>query len=369
MDIERSGPAGRPRVPGYDLLRLAAIVAVITIHVLMHYRGLVPGTSPIALIDKTLHFAVPVFFFVSGALIWGRAGDRRSAELGRRAMTLLPPYLAWSGLYLLLTTLRPGAALALRQVPGMLLFGKSWYHLYFVPVLFLYYLLTPAFAPFARRQPEILVIAAYLLRIAGTTAIAPVLVHVADPYLTTFVTVATVHLSDVALGAWFAVRREHVLPVLRRIGPAMALAGLVLLIGRSAGALTAGMPPVLSRGIVPLGTALVVLGSSGAVFAISFRPDHAARVSSLGRLVFGVYLSHPLFVFALAEALQASRLSWLWGQTWMPVVSTLGVTLAAFTASATLASRPHLAWLVGLRGRTAIRTAVTSGTGEGGLVA
>jgi len=76
------------------------MVAVVGIHCLMAYRPTVGQYSPVAVLDTLLHFAVPAFFFVSGALVWGGYSGRTARDftrfLKRRTMVVIAPYLAWS---------------------------------------------------------------------------------------------------------------------------------------------------------------------------------------------------------------------------------------------------------------------------------
>ena len=60
------------RILAYDALRTFAIVSVVAIHSLMPYRDLLASNAPVRLLDDLLHYAVPLFVFISGALVWGR---------------------------------------------------------------------------------------------------------------------------------------------------------------------------------------------------------------------------------------------------------------------------------------------------------
>ena len=61
-----------PRILAYDALRAFAIVTVVAIHSLMPYRAVFRPTAPVRVFDDLLHYAVPLFVFISGYFVWRR---------------------------------------------------------------------------------------------------------------------------------------------------------------------------------------------------------------------------------------------------------------------------------------------------------
>jgi peptidoglycan/LPS O-acetylase OafA/YrhL len=131
-------PAGS-RNDALDAARFAAALGVILIHC-----G--PTTAAAArVVDGFQDFAVPFFLLASLYLFWREvsAASRVGPALGRRAVRLLVPYLAWTAIYL---TARIGK-LALQGTPGrsllefesllpILAAGQGAVQLYFLPYLF-----------------------------------------------------------------------------------------------------------------------------------------------------------------------------------------------------------------------------------------
>ena len=115
-----------------------------------------PQGSPewllLAAANRTLHFAVPAFLFMT-TLVLG-ASFYREFRLGRylrnRALRLLWPYLLWSGIYLLFRYWDTGVFQPERLL-HQLLFGKAYFHLYFLVVALQLTLLLPFFVPLLRR--------------------------------------------------------------------------------------------------------------------------------------------------------------------------------------------------------------------------
>ncbi len=342
----------RSRTPGYDVLRIIAILAVIAIHTLMVYRGVAGAAAPVILIDQMLHFAVPVFFFVSGAVIWGRpfagGGVAYARFLRGRASRVVLPYLAWSAVYLLLLASRQGWLPVLQASPLLILSGRTWYHLFFVPALLLLYLLTPLASPLAQRWPGWFVLAAYALRLGAASFVAALVRGADGASLWSVALTVTVHLSEMALGAWFAVRIRDVLPNIRRWWPALIAAGGALLLMRLLSALPPDLPRPLTQTVVPLGTALEVLGLAGLCFALTADRAGGSVVRRTAALTYGVYLSHPLTALAWNGAVAALGWEALWRTPWFALVAFACIAAASFAVSALLARRPMTAWLVGL---------------------
>ncbi|WP_243671060.1 acyltransferase [Methanoculleus chikugoensis] len=129
-----------------------AALAVIAVHVSMNYTR-IPAVNLLALLDVFIyisaHFAVPVFIFVSGWVLAARyAGDYSPGEFyRRRAKTILPPYLFFTALYLLVAV--EGGTIGFSGVPSLervveaLLLGNAAYHLWFFVLIIQLYLLFP----------------------------------------------------------------------------------------------------------------------------------------------------------------------------------------------------------------------------------
>jgi len=340
------------RETGYDLLRVWAIVAVVSIHVLMVYR--VPGApvSAVSLLDDLLHFAVPVFFFVSGALVWGGYRGSSAAHyagfLQRRAITVAAPYLAWSALYLTIAGIRGNWVYWVAHTPLLLFTGRSWYHLYFVPVLLLFYLLTPLAAPLARRWPELFVLGAYaaVLTLSGpVTALAS---RVGGPMLVTFAAASVTHFSHMALGAWFAHRKRYALPRLQLIWPILVVTGVMFSLVTSTRYL-----PAISRGplaivVTQAVMGLLVLGLAGLAFRIRLGESARPRVATAAAYSYGVYLVHPALLLAWRSAITTLGGSGWWDWPWFAVLSLFAITGLSLAIISLLAARTSTAWVVGL---------------------
>jgi len=344
-------PAGR--IVAYDALRVFAILTVVAIHTLMPYRSVLPASSPVRIFDDVLHYAVPLFVFISGALVWARpwrsAPGAYRGFVGRRAGLIGLPYLAWAALYATLSVAGAtgDAATPLHRIPGLIANGHIWYHLYFVPMLLTFYLLTPIASRLARWNPEALVVAAYALRIIA----GPWLTRSAsaiDPLFGQYATHVLSHLPHMALGAWFALR----LPVLPRwfksAWPLLLVAGLTGLTLVSARGLPQ-WPLELQRLIFPAVMAATVLGMALGALALEPRYEsRAALLTRLGSLAFGVYFVHPLLLELVAGGVAISG-TWPWRYAWFPVGVWLVVSAGSFAVSELFARERATAWLVGLR--------------------
>lgn len=309
------------REPLYDYARVIAIVAVIGIHALAPWAKAAQsaGTAvgPLWLFDQAIFFAVPLFLFVSGALVWakrepmGAAGYR--AFLARRAVVVGVPYLLWSAIYL---AVRPLAGVApaptslwnavVQYVAGVVS-GTTFYHLYFIPMLFVLYALTPLAIAVGRRSPEALLVGVVLVRavlgplIMQAVGMVPPL-RIVDEVIED----AIIRMPYMALGAWFAYRADIVRPQLRRVWPAVLALGLATFPTKAYGELRAISVVLLRVGEVAAAAAML-LGLTGLADVIAGRNrQRDALVHRLAALSFGVYLAHALVMWFLRDQLGAA---------------------------------------------------------------
>lgn len=344
--------ARRERILAYDALRVFAIVTVVAIHTLMPYRVFMPPTSPVRVFDDLLHYAVPLFVFISGVFAWARPLPAEPGAfrrfLARRVSVILVPYLAWSAIYLIVLVVTSGPPPVLRTV-GLLLVGHTWYHLYFIPMLLTFYLLTPLATRIGARSPELLLALCYAVRIllgptliAATTAVAG---ELGGAYANHVVT----HLPHMALGAWFAVRYDATPRWVRRSWPLMLAAGTVVLAAASLGA-RAELPAVARPLVYPLGMAATVfgmaLGMREAEPALESRRRMRSAVLATAPLAFGVYFVHPLLLLAVFE-LVPSRPGSLWTVPGFAFAVFAGVTAASLLVASLLARNRYSCRLVG----------------------
>ena len=153
-----SGEPSSVRRPAYlvefAFLRAVAIVAVIVIHAVD--PAVVTGSAgpllwPYVAIDVAAHVAVPLFVFVSGAVLMHAhpppVGPR--PFVARRLARLLPPYLAVSAVYLLVRAAEEGLP-GVPEIAIRLLTGTAWFHLWFVVLMVELALLYPLIAPRVR---------------------------------------------------------------------------------------------------------------------------------------------------------------------------------------------------------------------------
>lgn len=148
-----------------DLFRGLTILEVVLHHTTgMALRYVTPDSflfSLLAIVNRTLHFAVPAFVFLSSVLLTNSLLKR--FQLGnyvsRRVVRGAWPYLLWSVLYVLwavwLGNRPPEVLTDPAKWEFYLLNGKANFHLYFLLVALEVYLVLPLLLPLARRKPPI----------------------------------------------------------------------------------------------------------------------------------------------------------------------------------------------------------------------
>lgn len=125
-----------------DLLRLIAILAVVGIHTTtlsLQLEGKGIHANIAFFLNQILRFAVPLFFLISGFILYKTNHQRPAKEfIYKRLKKIALPYVVWSAFYYLVVFPH--------QAPNFfttLLGGTAAYHLYFIPTLCIFYALFP----------------------------------------------------------------------------------------------------------------------------------------------------------------------------------------------------------------------------------
>ena len=391
---ETYGGGGGQRTLAFDALRVAAILAVLAIHALMTSRGLDLRPGSMAWTDDWLtRFAVPMLAFLSGVLVWGRPwrggpGAYRTF-LRRRFGRVAIPYLAWSALFIaLLYAGAPGSnatfageyagsavsgvgvATLLTRIPGYLLSGHSWYHLYFVPMVLTFYLATPLASRALRAfsgSAEVTVIALLAFKVQAWPVLSPLVQELTGEFVWSWSVHLVQHAPHIALGGWFAVR---VLPHAQRWlsgqrweggqparGDGNGEAGAA---GTSRDTAAAGLAGIFTPRPIAWSLALkpVYLIATVALVALLLEPQWRRierPLRALSRLSFGAYFAHPLILLAIqltvgttADAgVPGSSAELAWG-SWLTVATAFALmTGGAFGIASALERTGRTRWLIG----------------------
>ncbi|WP_336620430.1 MULTISPECIES: acyltransferase [unclassified Deinococcus] len=348
-DPDPASPAPPARAPAalggnltaIDMFRGLTIIEVVAHHstgVMLRYLDPASTAHLITLIlNRTLHFAVPAFVFLS-AVVLTRSLLKRF-EPGRYFWRRLTrggwPYLLWSVLYALWyvwTDQRlPESLTDPARWRDWLLYGKASYHLYFLLVALEVYVVLPLMLPLARRKPSIT--AALIFGAAlqlGLYLLNREVLRLPFPASTVLWYMLPITLG-VAVGArldefpaWWRRRRWVLLPVL-------TLAFSLYLPEALAYARGERVTPIVYSGLSWLYTSLTALALLGLAFRVQ-RSASTVRltVALLGTVSLQVYLIHP----ALLQALE--RWDAPDGTPWQVALTMLGYFLLALGIPALL---------------------------------
>jgi fucose 4-O-acetylase-like acetyltransferase len=121
--------------------------------------------------QKLALFSVPSFLFVSGVFIAYAMRGRQSrlswGMIKKRILNLLPPYLIWTLVFVVLEITVTGATYTLREF--LLSFITVRFSpFFFVPLLIVYFLISPLLAPLAKNHWQWLLAGALALQITAT---------------------------------------------------------------------------------------------------------------------------------------------------------------------------------------------------------
>ncbi|MCP2013648.1 peptidoglycan/LPS O-acetylase OafA/YrhL [Deinococcus sp. HSC-46F16] len=159
------GATAAPRLTAVDTFRGLTIMEVVAHHTsgmaLRHAEAGSLAHELLLILNRTLHFAVPAFVFLSAVVLTRSLLKKFDLRryFTRRVTRGAWPYVLWSALYAVwyvVTTQRPPETLTdPEQWAFWLLYGKASFHLYFLLVALEVYLLLPLLLPLARRRPPI----------------------------------------------------------------------------------------------------------------------------------------------------------------------------------------------------------------------
>jgi peptidoglycan/LPS O-acetylase OafA/YrhL len=321
---------GDESVARINILRGLAIIGVVAVHTSAHFPQ-VAGPSPVVdfniVVDVFAHFAVPLFVLLSGLTLSRRYGPAARAVsprafYARRLTKIVPPYIVFSLLYLLLFTVEYQAP-ALLWVVFALLTGSAYYHLWFVALLVQLYLLFPLFRDLlagatARRTGEVLLVV--LLLQLGWNLGAPVFASQlpSRPLVQTLLSnrIFLSHIFYFVLGMAAGLN----LPVfdrrMRWLPMAPILVAVVVLVALTSGEWIAAVrrygsfDAAPASAFIPGVTAepLLFVGTIVLLWQITARLQQAsARVNNalvrLGILSLPIYLVHVFFQWLLVRAM------------------------------------------------------------------
>ncbi|MBN2247324.1 MAG: acyltransferase [Coriobacteriia bacterium] len=372
--VESSPAAGTPapssggRVAGFDLLRALAAVAVVGIHVLAAgawARGDATGMARWVYTTYTfIWFATPAFSFLTGVLVWNYRPITSREELisffRRRASVVLYPYLVWSAFYLWFgyytpTDLRPAMPLGdyLLDVVRLLVLGRASFHMYFLPIVLIFYALSPVISRLFRAWPWVTFAVLYSIGLFATIVVpAPEAGHGVTLYRL-FVTTMWL-LPSAAVGGLFGAVRVRYARFFDRAWPVLLALGMF---GRWYDRGPLWVQQVWLQRInefTYLGLALV-----GLVCMLDVLGRKAPRLASasrgLGAAALGVYLIHPVAIWAVVQVLDRTGTTALWAQPWFTLAVTVAVVVLC-NAFVMLAGRSRwFAWALGMPGGFARR--------------
>ena len=346
----------------FDVLKGIGILEVIAHHALGQAgrKYAIEGSAEwwtLRLVNRALHFAIPLFLLVSAALLtqslvkrpeWGRFVQRRVTRT-------LWPYLLWSGVFLLfrwkvlhvgtdafitqydyplIGTLRgPQIFVQLNEIVRELLWGKVYFHLYFMVVLLQLAILLPLLIVWSRRM------AWDFGKTVALTAGGQFAVYLLQRYLFHFATPASLalwYLPSLLLGVWIGQDMARWTALWSRVRRSLAITLAVSL------PLYLLMEAALVSGVfvdsIAFNTTFSIFTASASLLLLGYAPKIAptrtgATLAFFGRVSLPMFLVHPIVLHYLG----GPRISASLDRLPIPVIGTILLSVGVSYAFARLA--------------------------------
>jgi len=312
-----SAGSARRHIHEADVVRVLAFASVIAVHVTTHVNGQDPAGNAVVTL---LHYSREVFFCLTGFVLahqyFGRAYSLRRFW-ARRYLTIGVPYLVWTVIYTVmdwnLAGFHGSAWHWAQQFGSYLVYGKAWFHLYFLVVSLQLYLLWPLISALLRVTKGHHVA---LLVLSGALELVTMWFIRFDPTSSGLLgrffrhddALFATYQFYVLLGAVAAIHRERLVAwVRRRPGPVVLalLCCATLDLVWYARQLVDGLAPISAAAVlqpvtVPWSVAVVAgMFTLGVWWSRRRRPGSVAdRLLAFGSdRSFGIFLVHPLVLW------------------------------------------------------------------------
>jgi peptidoglycan/LPS O-acetylase OafA/YrhL len=319
-----------------ELVRAMAIIAVVLIHGTSEAAAGQPAGGAMQLaflaVNKLCAFAVPVFIFISGIVLFYGAPAvwDREAVTGfyrRRLRTVLAPYLLWTSFYYVFNQLLAhGRDMRIDPVyfAKLLVTGNASYHLYFLVVIVQLYAAFPLMSRMANRWGWF---GRHLVWFGAAVQLVWYALVRQWPGFEFDYLCGFSYAAYFAFGGWLGLQYTERVERLRRLLP-WTLTGAIALGAAYAGLFAAEQagaavpPPVFELAYAALG-----LFAAAALVPLA-RTLHAGGSAAgqafarLGAASFGVYLVHPLLLSLWRTAVPLAPASWAYA-----AANTLGIAL------------------------------------------
>ncbi len=141
------------RIQEFDIVKGIAISVVVIVHAVFFNFGKLGlfSQNAVMILSTFLAPAIAMFFFISGFLGYKSYAKRKNWKvfLFSKFKILLPPYLIWSTLYLILQyflgqSFELPSTFNFYEIPMRYLFGTAFLPFYYLFLLFVFYIFTPS---------------------------------------------------------------------------------------------------------------------------------------------------------------------------------------------------------------------------------
>lgn len=308
----------KSRIYSYDIIRIIAVLAVVTIHSSANLLTKCEfGSFNFTvgnLLDSISRLAVPLFLMISGALMLNEDRNIPAKKFFRSAANIYFLLLVWSALYAfafkILYPIVTHKAINVKEF--IKAFMNGHYHLWYLFMIVGLYLLTPVLRTFVKRDN--MKIVGYLMLITAVIYLAPIFLNVFSnialpykniikSYSSNFKFTYTNEFLFYYLAGWF-ISNYNLTAKQRRLIYSGGVAGLIVTFvatqfyKNNTDSYTVFYSTAMLNVVI---YAVAVFTFFHYLFKDKSLGKATKTVTTLSALTFGVYLIHPAFLFVIRE--------------------------------------------------------------------
>ncbi|MEK5055862.1 acyltransferase [Niallia sp. FSL K6-0212] len=279
-----------------DILRGLAIIGVVLIHVTSTSLDYTTSGSSLEFLslffNQISRFAVPTFFLLSGLGL--SISKRNQLENGyfsflkKRISKIITLYIGWTVIYFVLTS----DSLSISTLIKNMIFGSGYYHLYYVPLIILCYIIYPLILKLCQSVVGVVILLVLTL-----------LSQMSDELFGIILLESKLNIFNwicyFGIGVWFANKFDIKMSVLKNYSKTIIISTIVIFLGVFIESYLLIDSVGKAQATTSMRPSIILLSISFVCMIICIKKYNVTfnkLLLKFSNLSYGIYLSHALFL-------------------------------------------------------------------------